>query len=159
MRLKKIVINVIAFFIGKGLQATVRMDAGVREEMMDWVDGYTIVIETYTHGPKICFRKSGKRLLVQKYEEGMSVDIHIGFKSTQIVYELFTGTLGLDQAYAENRMVIKGDIFQTLRVVRMFYACECYLFPKFIWRKIIPVKPTLESGTLQVYTATLLGMK
>jgi hypothetical protein len=75
------------------------------------------------------------------------------------VYEIFTGKIGLDQAYAENRMIIQGDIFQTLKVVRMFYSCECYLFPRFIWGKIIKEKPQLSSNSFFIYCATLLGLK
>ncbi len=123
------------FFIGRGLQATIRMDLGVREEIKNWKEGFTIVIETYRKGPKICFVKSGHHLLVKKYNKDMQSDIWIMFKSINAVFETFTGQVGLDRAYAENRMIVRGDLFQTLKVVRMFYACECYLFPKCIWGK------------------------
>lgn len=159
IRLKKRVIAIIAFFIGRGLQATIRMDLGVREEIKNWKEGFTIVIETYRKGPKICFVKSGHHLLVKKYNKDMQSDIWIMFKSINAVFETFTGQVGLDRAYAENRMIVRGDLFQTLKVVRMFYACECYLFPKYIWGKIIKDKPKLASNTFTIYAATLLGMK
>lgn len=135
------------------------MDKIAREEILRWKDGYNIVIETYKNGPKICFIKEGPSLLKKRYHKDVKADICIRFKSVNIVFELFTGQLGLDRAYAENRMIIKGDLFQTLKVVRMFYACECYLFPKCIWGKIIKEKPKLSSNTPAIYAATLLGLK
>ncbi|WP_339363639.1 hypothetical protein [Vallitalea maricola] len=149
----------IAKIIGRGLQATVRMDSNAREEIVKWKDGYTIVIDTYKNGPKVCFVKQGKSLLKKKYQDDMKTDIRIIFKYTNIVYEIFTGQIGLDKVYAQNRMIVKGDIFQTLKIVRMFYICECYLFPKFIWKKIIVEKPKLTSNTLNIYIAAILGLK
>lgn len=159
IRFKKVIISFVAIFIGRALQATVRKDIRVREEIVSWKDGYTIVVETYKNGPKICFMKEGGHLLKKKHHNDINADICIMFKSLGAVFEVFTGQIGLDQAYAENRMIIKGDIFQTLKVVRMFYACECYLFPKFIWSKIISEKPILSSNTFTIYAATLLGLK
>ncbi|GMQ57812.1 hypothetical protein AN1V17_22070 [Vallitalea sediminicola] len=141
------------------MQATVRMDKNAREEIIKWKDGYTIVIDTYKNGPKICFVKQGNSLLKKKYQDDMKTDIRIIFKYTNIVYEIFTGQIGLDKAYAQNRMIVKGDIFQTLKIVRMFYICECYLFPKFIWKKIIVEKPSLNSNTCSIYIAAIFGLK
>lgn len=149
----------MAKVIGRGLQGTVRMDLNAREEISKWDDGYTIVIDTYKNGPKICFVKQGRSLLKKKYQAGMESDITIMFKYMDIVFEIFTGQIGLDRAYAENRMIVKGDIFQTLKIVRMFYICECYLFPKFIWKNIIKEKPKLTSNTFSIYIATILGLK
>lgn len=157
--IKKIIIWFIAKIIGRGLQATVRMDYNAREEIIKWKDGYTIVIDTYKNGPKICFVKQGNSLLRKKYKDDMKTDIRIIFKYTNIVYEIFTGQIGLDKAYAQNRMIVKGDIFQTLKIVRMFYICECYLFPKFIWKKIITEKPKLTSNTFNIYMAAIFGLK
>lgn len=157
--IKKFIISFVAKLIGRGLQATVRMDSTAREEITDWEDGFTIVLDTYKNGPKVCFVKEGNSLLKKKYEDGMKTNIRIFFKSTNIVFKLFTGQLGLDKAYAQNRMIVKGDIFQALKVVRMFYICECYLFPKFIWSKIIMDKPKLTSNSFSVYMATIFGLK
>ncbi|MCT4543720.1 MAG: hypothetical protein N4A63_09275 [Vallitalea sp.] len=145
--------------MGRGLQATIRADSNARREITDWEDGYTIVIDTYRGGPKVCFVKKGESLVKKKYHSNMKTDIRIIFKSTNSVFEVFTGKLGLDMAYAQNRMIVKGDLFGTLKVVRMFYICECYLFPKFIWSKIILEKPKMKSNTFCVYGASIIGLK
>lgn len=103
--------------------------------------------------------KEGNSLLKKKYHNEIKANVRIMFKSLNSVFEIFTGQLGLDRAYAENRMIIKGDIFQTQKVVRMFYCCECYLFPKFMWSKIINEKPEISSNSFLIYSATLLGLK
>ena len=56
-RLKKSVISVVSFFLGRALPAAVRLDENVRHETTNWKDGFTIAIQAYNDGPCINFVK------------------------------------------------------------------------------------------------------
>lgn len=135
-----------------------RLDKNVQRFSSSWKEGFTIVICAYHKGPEIILIKKGDSLWTKKGLMDEEVDLRITFKSLESAFKVFTGQIGLDTAYAQNRMVIKGDIFKTMPLVNIVNICEYYLFPKFIWNKLME-KPNVTSNSLFIYSATLLGIK
>lgn len=156
---KKSVISIIVFFLRRALLATYKFDKYVRQEVSCWNEGAVVVIEAFKNGPRINLVKEDNKLVHKKYVEEDKINVYIMFKAINSSFEVFTGTIGLDRAYCENRMIIKGNLFMTMSIVRIFNICEYYLFPKFIWRKILSEKPKTSSNSLLIYIGTILGIK
>ena len=78
-------------------------------------------------------------------------------KSTGISFRMFTGQMGLAQAYAQHAFSMQGEIADVMKLARLVNLVEGYLFPKFITKHILTDIPTLQVNPLRVYGRVLCG--
>ena len=71
---------------------------------------------------------------------------------------MFTGRLGVAKAYAEHRFTLKGEINQTMSLVRVIDLVEAYLFPKFITKNILKEVPKKEANMLRTYICVITNI-
>ena len=98
-------------------------------------------------------KKENEKLIRTETE---NIDLSISFKSIDILFKLVTGRLGVAQAYAEHRFLLKGDIKDAMSFVRVIDRTEGYFFPKFITKGILKQIPKREKSMLEIYGRLLL---
>ena len=81
---------------------------------MGWKENFVIQITTQNHDVDWKLKKENEKLIRTETE---NIDLSISFKSIDILFKLVTGRLGVAQAYAEHRFLLKGDIKD---------ACSCH---------------------------------
>ena len=84
-------------------------------------------------------------------------DILISFKSIDGAFLVFSGQIGITEAYAQHRFMVKGDIAEIMSIVRCIELAEVYLFPKIITKRILRRVPGKQLGSFRVYCHSLLG--
>ena len=89
--------------------------------------------------------------------EAEGEDLELRFKSIDSAFLVFTGMMGISRAYAEHRISVKGDIGDTMTLVRIIDIAEAYLFPRIMTRRILRSVPMKERSTISVYRMVLLG--
>ena len=78
-------------------------------------------------------------------------------KSTAHSFQLFTGQMGLAQAYARHAFTMQGEIADVMKLARLVNIVEAYLFPKLITGHILTDIPALQTNPLRVYGRIVLG--
>ena len=81
----------------------------------------------------------------------------IRFNTPADAFRVFTGQIGIAQAYAEHRFTLRGNMGLAMPFVRCVDRTEGYLFPPFLARRILKRLPKKEVSTARVYLAVLLG--
>ena len=158
-RFKRGLASVILWFLGRGFQAAAHVDSYVQDEVRRWEDGTTIVIGVAPDGPHMAVRKQGDGLRFLGNVNVPDADAIVEFKSLEAGLLVLTGQIGIDQAYAERRFALKGDLFAVgMPMVRCLYIVESYLFPKFIAKKILNRWPGRSSSAPVVYFHTIFGV-
>lgn len=150
---KKVISRIVLFFLYKGFKVTYKYDENVKKEIDTWKEGFTASIDTGEKNIKLILKKENGKLL--KIKEVQNVDIDIVFKSIDAAFLMFTGRLGVSQAYAEHRFTLKGEISKAMSIVRCVDIVEAYLFPKFITKSILKEQPKKKMGLIRTYIATL----
>ena len=84
-------------------------------------------------------------------------DILISFKSIDGAFLVFSGQMGITEAYAQHRFMVKGDIAEIMSIVRCIELAEVYLFPKIITKRILRRVPGKQLGSFRVYCHSLFG--
>ena len=107
-------------------------DSRVKEEACRWPQGKTLRLDT-------------------------PGDVTIRFKSPDDAFRVFTGQLGIAQAYAQHRFTLRGNMGLAMPFVRCVDIAEGYLFPAVLARRILKRRPKKEISTARVYLAVLFG--
>lgn len=155
---KRVLIKIIMLFMSKGIISGSLLDSGVKQELMNWNEGFSFILKSDHNdtGRYICWEggrlTSGKGKLSED-----EADIVICFKNIEAAFMVMTGRISVAKAFAEHRFIMKGDIFKGMSIVRIMNIVEGYLFPPFISRKILKRIPDKEVSSLRMYRHILLG--
>ncbi len=152
-KIKAIISKIVLFFLGRGIQTLYKQDSMVRHEIMGWKENFVIQITTQNHEVDWKIKKENGKLVRTKSE---AIDLSISFKSIDILFKLVTGRLGVAQAYAEHRFLLKGEIKDAMSFVRVIDRTEGYLFPKFMTKGILKQIPKREKSIVEIYGRLLL---
>lgn len=152
-KIKKLTSKIVLFFLGRGIQTLYKQDTMVKHEIMEWKENFIIQITTPNNEVDWKIKKENGKLIRTKTE---NADLSISFKSIDILFKLVTGRLGVAQAYAEHRFLLKGEIKDAMSFVRVIDRTEGYLFPKIITNKILKEIPKREKSMLEIYTRVLI---
>jgi hypothetical protein len=75
-----------------------------------------------------------------------------------MAFRVFTGRMGIAGAYAAHAFSLRGNINETMGVVRIVDLVESYLFPKFLTRHILKEIPEKQYPTALVYLRLIPGI-
>lgn len=105
--------------------------------------------------PALCFTvKDGT---IVKAAKDAQPEVNIVFKNEKMAFRVFTGRLGIAGAYAAHAFTLRGNINETMGVVRIVDLVEGYLFPKFIAKHILKEIPEKEYPTPLLYLRLIPG--
>ncbi len=78
-------------------------------------------------------------------------------RTLALAFRLFTGQMGLAQAYAWHAFSVQGDLAQVMQLARLVNLVEAYLFPRFITKHLMTDIPRLQANPLRVYGRIACG--
>lgn len=152
-KVKIVISKIVLFFLGRGIQTLYKQDSMVRHEIIGWKENFVIQITSQNHEIDWKLKKENGKLV---HTESENIDLSISFKSIDILFKLVTGRLGVAQAYAEHRFLLKGEIKDAMSFVRVIDRTEGYLFPKFMTKGILKQIPKREKSIAEIYGRLLL---
>jgi hypothetical protein len=153
--LKKQIAQIVLWFLGRGFQACAQLDSTVKAEVAQWRDDYSVLIKVEANGPCLVMKKKNNMLCYYGKSE-IDADLSIYFKNIEAALLVLTGRIGIAQAFAEHRFVVKGDIMESMSLVRCLNIVEAYLFPNFILKNILKKIPKKETSSVHVYLRSIL---
>ncbi len=130
-------------------------DTRVLHELELLREGQAYSISVGQGGPCLHVQWKGGRLLrLAAPAEGACA---LCIKSLPLAFRLFTGQMGLSQAYAWHAFTVQGDLSQVMQLARLVNLVEAYLFPRFITKHILTDIPNLQANPLRVYGQLACG--
>lgn len=153
--LQKLTVGIVLRVVHAALTELNRLDSRVREELQAMPEGMSYSIFTGHEAPALHVCLQGGRLLRTKALAEPVCSLSI--KSLPLSFRLFTGQMGLAQAYATHAFTMKGDVADVMKLARLVNLVEAYLFPRFITKHILTDIPQTEVCFLRVYGAIALG--
>lgn len=106
-------------------------------------------------GPELHVQWRGGRL-VRLSEPAVGACV-LRVKSMRDAFLMFTGQMGLAQAYARHAFSLRGDIAEVMRLARLVNLVEAYLFPRVMTRRMMTDVPVRECSLWRVYAALAVG--
>ena len=141
-KLKKLVVQVVMFVLGRAFQSASRLDSWIQNEIFTWEDGLVILMQALPKGPSMCLLKKEDRI---RYigSGSKKADLTISFKNIECAFPVMAGLMGAEQGFAQNRMIVKGDIPLAMSLIRCINRLEAFLFPKIISSRILKRVPPM----------------
>lgn len=160
---KRAVNQIVLFVLGRALQSLSHSDPLVQHEVSTWPENLTLMMVIRPDGGSLAVtRGEGGHLIYRgsRFPEDQA-DVVIYIKNVDGAFAMFTGQQGIDVAYAQHVMCARGDLSNTVSVVRVLNIVESYLFPAFLARRLMkelpPVPPFRKHGLrIKAYTLGLL---
>ena len=132
-----------------------RSDTRVNEELAQLPKGMCYAIAASPQGPylRLVLTKQGlQRTLWQA--EG---DCVLRIKSLPHAFLLFSGQMGLAQAFAEHAFSMQGEIASVMKLVRLVHVAESHLFPHWMCRSLMVQTPPRQMNPLVLYARIMWG--
>ena len=155
LALQKLTVGIVLRVVHAALVELYGLDSRVRAEFDRMPEGMSYALQTGHAAPELYVQWTGGRLLNMKKIEKPTCALRL--KSTGISFRMFTGQMGLAQAYAQHAFSMQGEIADVMRLARLVNMVEGYLFPKFITKHILTDIPALQVNPLRVYGRVLCG--
>ncbi|MGC8492258.1 MAG: hypothetical protein ACP5SH_11025 [Syntrophobacteraceae bacterium] len=119
---------------GAAFEAVTRNSVECKKELADWEEGRRFALGVEPSGPYVTLEKKGSviRMIGTGLEEP---HLSILFKDLDSAMMVFTTCMGVVQATAENRALIRGDNARAMEVIRVLDIIMTYLLPGFVLKK------------------------
>lgn len=153
--IQKFVVGAALRLVHAALVELRKMDPYVAAEYAKLPAGLSYAIYTGHACPALFVQWDGHSLRRLKQLQHAQCELHI--KALAISFRLFTGQMGLAQAYAQHALTMAGEVADVMRLARLVNHAECYLFPAFITKRFIRKRPALAAGSLRLYAGIVLG--
>lgn len=155
LKLQKLTVGIVLRVVHAALVELYSLDSRVKSELDSLPDRMSYALSTGHDAPTLYLRWHGGAL--RRLQSLPNPTCALQVKSTAHSFRLFTGQMGLAQAYATHAFTMKGEIADVMRLARLVNIVEAYLFPKFITRHILTDIPELQTNPLRVYGRILKG--
>ena len=153
--LKKLTVGIVLRVVHAALVELYKLDTRVRDEFDRMPEGLSYALQTGYQAPQLFVEwRNGK---LHRHAHLDKAVCALRLKSTGIAFRLFTGQMGLAQAYAQHAFSMQGEIADVMRLARLVNLVEGYLFPPIITKHILTDIPALQVNPLRVYGRVFLG--
>ena len=155
--MKSLIVSAVLQVLYRALNALARRDPAVAAELAQLPEGACVRIRAGLDGraPQLALVRRGDG--VAKARPDAPADIEIAFKSLSGAFRVFVGLESVGRAYCEHRFVLKGNINETMCLVRAIEIAEGYLFPRVWNRRILKRKVEKRLPTIAIYALALCG--
>ena len=155
LALQKLTVGIVLRVVHAALVELYKLDSRVKSEFNRMPEGLSYALHTGYNAPQLFVQwKDGKLNRLAQLDRPVCA---LRLKSTGIAFRMFTGQMGLAQAYAQHAFSMQGEIADVMRLARLVNLVEGYLFPRFITKHILTDIPTLQVNPLRVYVRILCG--
>ncbi len=129
-------VEIMMVVMGRGLISLTRHDESVQSELEGFPGGFRFEMITLPDGPSVRLRLNAERAFEMDTAPGRP-DLSIQFKHVRHAFLVLSFQEGTVRAFANNRMVVDGDIAWAMRMVRILNRLQSIILPEAIARRAV----------------------
>lgn len=139
---RRLYVQMMMQVVGRSLQAISELDQEVQEEIRVLPEGFLFEMRVLPDGPTLVMRKIGAEKLRYVGEKPpRTPDLSIKFKHIAHAFLVLSFQEKNSEAFANDRMLVDGDLGQALRMTRMLNRLEAYILPRLLAERAIKNYP------------------
>jgi len=138
---KKIYLSILMLFLAKRFKA-ISFEKKIKEDIKDLPDNFCFCIKIENFKPQIIVKKVKNKFKIlnpNNYKD--KIDLYIIFKNIERAFSVFSFKISAFLCYAQNGLIVKGNLPETMIIMRILTLLEIYLLPKFIIKNVIKRYP------------------
>ncbi|MFE8073159.1 hypothetical protein QQM79_19015 [Marinobacteraceae bacterium S3BR75-40.1] len=139
---RRIYVQLMMQVVGRAMQAISEVDDEVRKETAVLPDGFLFEMTIMPDGPALVMGKMpGGRLRYMGEKGPAAPDLSIQFKHLTHAFLVLSFQEKTSQSFANDRMLVDGDLGYSLRMVRVLNRLESFILPKLIAERAVKEYP------------------
>lgn len=158
--LKKRVVQAGFFALGRALESASGFEKDVMRETDKWDEGFSFSMNVLPHGPALVMEKKNGKMIFLGLKKRDDAHLIVEIKNLDTAFQMITTQVGAHHVYAEHKIGVIGNVADSMRLIRIIYIAEGYLFPKILNKNILKKSPkmTLKKhiNRAHIYTLGLL---
>ncbi|MBN7769311.1 hypothetical protein KUV44_02480 [Marinobacter daepoensis] len=128
--------------MGRALQAISEVDETTRTETRELPEGFLFEMQVMPNGPKLIVEHTGDgRLHFHGDQAPRPVDLSIQFKHIAHAFLVLSFQEKTSVAFANDRMLVDGDISYAVRMTRVLNRLESFILPKLVAERAVKEYP------------------
>lgn len=144
--------------IGRGLVSASAVDEEVQAELAQIPAGFIIQMTVLPSGPSFAIEVQADRTLKLLKDFSGTASLSIKFKHIAHAFLVFSFQEGTARAFANDRMIVDGDVSQAIRVVRCLNKMEALILPKAVAKLALKRYPDLGLAEKATKAARIYGL-
>ncbi|MEN8121066.1 MAG: hypothetical protein ABFS35_11995 [Bacteroidota bacterium] len=142
--------------LGRAIESASHFEKDVLKEIEDWPEGFSYNLTVMPYGPNLVMEKRNgvmKMLHVKKKEDA---NLIVKIKNLSTAFKMITTQLGAHNVIAQNKIGVIGNVADTVKLIRVIYIAEGYLFPEILNKNILKKSPkmTLQKHLNRIHILT-----
>ncbi|MDC0663532.1 hypothetical protein [Marinobacter sp. SS21] len=139
---RRLYVELMFQVMGNALQAISEIDSTVREEAKSLPEGFLFEMMVMPNGAKLIIEHLGEgRFRYHRGQAPRPVDLSIKFKHIAHAFLVLSFQEKTSVAFANDRMLVDGDISYAIRMTRVLNRLEAFILPRLIAERAIKEYP------------------
>lgn len=138
---RRMYVQIMMQVVGRALQAISEVDDDVQREIALLPDGFIFEMTALPAGPALLVQKTGNHLRYLGETAEREADLSIRFKHIAHAFLVLSFQEKTAVAFANDRMVVNGDLGYALRVTRVLNRLEAFILPKLVAERAVKQYP------------------
>lgn len=146
--------------LGRALQSASHFEEEVIKEISYWNEGFSFSMNVLPNGPALVMKKENIKMKFVGTSKKDDADLIVEIKNLDTAYRMITTQAGAHHVYAEHKIAVTGNVADSIRLIRLIYIIEGYLFPQILNKNILKKSPSMtlkkHLNRLHIYTIGMI---
>lgn len=139
---RRLYVELMFQVMGRALQAVSEVDEAVQQEAAELPDGLLFEMMVMPDGPRLIVEHTGNgRFHYHGQAAPRPIDLSIQFKHIAHAFLVLSFQEKTSEAFANDRMLVDGDISYAVRMTRVLNRLEVFILPKMIAERAVKEYP------------------
>ncbi len=132
--------------LGRTIESTSHFEKDVIKEIEDWPEGFSFNMTVMPYGPNLAMEKRNSILKMLHVRKKDDANLIVEIKNLSTAFKMITTQLGAHNVFAQHKIGVIGNVADSMKLIRLIYTAEGYLFPEILNKNILKKSPkmTLE---------------
>lgn len=144
--LKRSVVKAGFLALGRAIESASHFEKNIVKEVSEWPEGFSFNMVVLPYGPNLLMekRKGVMKMLHRKKKDNANLVVEV--KNLSTAFKMITTQLGAHNVFAQHKIGVIGNVADSMKLIRVIYVAEGYLFPEILNKNILKKSPkmTLE---------------
>jgi len=134
---KNLYVSTMLFAVGRAYETAYSLDKRLQKEFSILPIGFCFELCVHPKGPRAFIYINEKHKISYSKKFHKEADIQMKFRNLDRAFTVFTFKIGANQSFAQNGLLVSGDLPITMIFMRTLAIVESYLLPDFITKNIL----------------------
>ncbi len=141
--LKRTIVKAGFLALGRAIESASHFEKDTLKEIDDWSDGFSFNMTVLPFGPNLVMekRKGAMKMLHMRKKDDANLIVEI--KNLSTAFKMITTQLGAHNVFAQHKIGVIGNVADSMKLIRIIYTAEGYLFPEILNKNILKKSPKM----------------